>query len=113
MLKSYKVMLLPNNKQTTKLFQCAGAGRFAYNWALDKIQDDYSHGVKFRGDCQLRKEFTQLKKLPEFYWLNDYSNDITKQAIKDVCNTQIAFMKGDKGKPKFKSKKKSKKRLTA
>ncbi|WP_442864082.1 helix-turn-helix domain-containing protein [Anoxybacillus sp. J5B_2022] len=24
MIKTYKVMLLPNNKQKTKLFQCAG-----------------------------------------------------------------------------------------
>lgn len=107
MLKSYKVMLLPNNKQKTKLFQCAGTSRFAYNWALNEIQDDYNNGVKFRGDCQLRKEFTQLKKKTEFSWLNDYSNNITKQAIKDVCKAQVDFMKGDKGKPEFKSKKKS------
>jgi putative transposase len=100
-------MLLPNNKQITKLFQYGGTSRFAYNWALNKIQDDYNNGVKFRGDCALRREFTQLKKTPEFYWLNDYSNNITKQAIKDCCKAQIDFMKGKKGKPKFKSKKKS------
>ncbi len=27
-------MLVPNNVQKTKLFQYAGASRFAYNWAL-------------------------------------------------------------------------------
>ena len=34
MIKAIKVMLLPNHVQTTKLFQYAGAARFAYNWAL-------------------------------------------------------------------------------
>ncbi|MCG3083957.1 helix-turn-helix domain-containing protein, partial [Anoxybacillus sp. LAT27] len=27
MIRAYKVMLLPNNKQKTKLFQCAGVAR--------------------------------------------------------------------------------------
>ena len=34
MVKAIKVMLIPNNVQKTKLFQYAGASRFAYNWAL-------------------------------------------------------------------------------
>ena len=36
MRKTYKVMLLPNKKQQTKLFSYADAARFAYNWALEK-----------------------------------------------------------------------------
>ena len=32
MVKAIKVMLIPNNVQKTKLFQYAGASRFAYNW---------------------------------------------------------------------------------
>ncbi len=39
MIKSIKVMLEPNNKQETKLFQCAGTARFAYNWALDREKE--------------------------------------------------------------------------
>ena len=34
MVKAIKVMLIPNNVQKTKMFQYAGASRFAYNWAL-------------------------------------------------------------------------------
>lgn len=34
MIKTMKVMLLPNNKQKTKLFECAGTARYVYNWAL-------------------------------------------------------------------------------
>ena len=57
-----KIMLLPNNKQKTKLFQYANTARFAYNWALEKQQTNYSNGNKFISDNVLRKEFTQLKK---------------------------------------------------
>ena len=30
-------------------------------------------------------ELTQLKKTEEFSWLNNYSNNITKQSVKDAC----------------------------
>ena len=33
MVKAIKVMLIPNNVQKTKMFQYAGASRFAYNLA--------------------------------------------------------------------------------
>lgn len=55
----------------------------------------------------MRKEFTQLKKLREYKWLNEVSNDVTKQAIKDACNTYKRFFKGQCKYPKFKSKKHS------
>ena len=41
MVKAIKVMLIPNNVQQTKLFQYAGASRFAYNWALAREKENY------------------------------------------------------------------------
>ncbi|WP_233519609.1 helix-turn-helix domain-containing protein, partial [Mitsuokella sp. AF21-1AC] len=35
-----------NNKQRTKLFQFAGAARYAYNWALNKQMDNFRRGRK-------------------------------------------------------------------
>lgn len=100
-------MLLPNNKQRTKLFQYAGVARFAYNWALGIEQENYNNGVKFISDYDLRKEFTQLKKTKEYAWLNNVSNNVTKQAIKDACEAYKRFFKGCSEFPKFKSKKHS------
>ena len=100
-------MLIPNNKQKTKLFQCFGVSRFAYNWTLGKQQENYKNGGKFISDNDLRKEFTQLKKTKEYEWLNRYSNNISKQAIKDACDSYKKFFKGYSKFPKFKSKKKS------
>ena len=107
MIKSIKVRLNLNNKQRTKLFQYAGCARFAYNWAIAREQDNYNQGNKFLSDSELRKEFTQLKKLQEYKWLNEVSNNVTKQAIKDACNTYKRFFKGQCKYPKFKSKKHS------
>ena len=107
MIKSIKVRLNPNNKQLTKLLQYAGCARFAYNWAISREQDNYKQGSKFLSDSELRKEFTQLKKQSEYQWLNEVSNNVTKQAIKDACNTYKKFFKGQCKYPKFKSKKHS------
>lgn len=107
MIKSIKVRLNPNNKQLTKLFQYSGCARFAYNWTISREQDNYKQGNKFLSDSELRKEFTQLKKQSEYQWLNEVSNNVTKQAIKDACNTYKKFFKGQCKYPKFKSKKHS------
>ncbi len=107
MIKAIKVMLLPNNKQKTKLFQYANTARFAYNWTIAKEQENYKSGGKFISDNDLRKEFTQLKKEKDYEWLNLVSNNVTKQAIKDACNTYKRFFKGQCKYPKFKSRKKS------
>ena len=100
-------MLIPNNKQITKLFQYAGTARFAYNWALNKEQENYKNGGKFISDNELRKEFTILKQTNEYGWLNHISNNVTKQAIKDACESYRRFFKGQNKFPKYKSKKKS------
>ena len=107
MIKTIKVMLCPNNKQKTKLFACAGAARFAYNWVIEKEQETYKNGEKFISDNDLRKEFTKLKTQEEYKWLNDISNNVTKQAIKDACNAYKRFFKGIGKYPRFKSRKKS------
>lgn len=106
-IKSIKVRLSPNNKQLTKLFQYAGSARFAYNWAIAREQDNYKQGNKFLSEGELRKEFTQLKKQFEYQWLNEVSNNVTKQAIKDACKAYKRFFRGRCKYPKFKSKKRS------
>ena len=105
MIKTIRVMLIPNNKQKTKLFQYANTARFAYNWALGREQENYKNGGKFISDGDLRKEFTQLKKTDAYVWLNNVSNNVTKQAIKDACEAYRDFFKGYTKFPRFKSKK--------
>ena len=106
MVKAIKVMLIPNNVQKTKMFQYAGASRFAYNWALAREKENYEKGGKFISDSELRKEFTKLRHSEEYAWLLNISNNVTKQAIKDACTIRT-FSRACKKFPRFKSKKRS------
>lgn len=94
MIKSFKVMLVPNNYQRTRLFQFAGTARFAYNWALNRERDAYESGEKFISNFDLRKEFTVLRNSTEYTWLKTISNNVTKQAIKDCVDAYQKFFKG-------------------
>ena len=104
MVKAIKAMLIPNNVQKTKMFQYAGASRFAYNWALAREKENYEKGGKFISDAELRKEFTKLKHSDEYAWLLNISNNVTKQAIKDACTAYKNFFRGLQKFPRFKSK---------
>ena len=107
MVKAIKVMLIPNNVQKTKMFQYAGASRFAYNWALAREIENYEKGGKFISDAELRKEFTKLRHSDGYAWLLSISNNVTKQGIKDACTAYKNFFKGLQKFPRFKSKKRA------
>ena len=55
----------------------------------------------------LEKEFTRLRNSAEYAWLQNVSNNVTKQAIKDACIAYKNFFKSLQKHPRFKSKKKS------
>ena len=107
MLKTIRVMLIPNNQQATRLFQFAGTARFAFNWALATEKKNFEAGGKFISDYDLRKMFTQFKNDPANEWLYTISNNVCKQAIKDAVIAYQKFFKGLAGHPKYKSRKRS------
>ena len=107
MNKGFKIQIFPNKKQQELMFKSFNCCRFAYNWALEKQEENYKNGGKFIPDGVLRKEITQLKK-NELSWLNKVSNNVAKQAVKDACNAYKRFFTGLSGKPRFKTKKRSK-----
>ena len=107
MLKTVRVMLIPNDKQMTRLFQFAGTARFTYNWALEQEKRNHDEGGKFINDYELRKRFTLFKNEPENRWLYTISNNVCKQAIKDAVKAYEKFFKGLSGHPKYKSRKRN------
>ena len=108
MILAKKVRLYPSEIQEQKLWKSVNTARFIYNWTLARQEENYKNGGKFISNNELRKEITQLKK-NELSWLNEVSNNVAKQSVKDACNSYERFFKGLSNKPKFKSKKKSKK----
>ena len=108
MILAKKVRLYPSEIQEQKLWQSVGTARFIYNWTLSRQEENYKNGGKFISDNELRKEITQLKK-DELSWLNKVSNNVAKQAVKDGCDAYKRFFKGLSDKPRFKSRRKSRK----
>lgn len=105
MIKTIKVRLKPTVEQEKKFWKSTGTARYIYNWALDKQIKNYKDGGKFISDGDLRKEITQLKKT-EIPWLTEISNNVPKQAVKDLCLAYKRFFKGQAKQPKFKKKNK-------
>jgi putative transposase len=108
MIIGKKVRLFPTKEQEQKLWQSVGTARFIYNLTLAKQEENYKNGGKFISDNDLRKELTILKKTEELKWLNDVSNNVAKQAVKDGCEAYKKFFKGLADRPRFKSRRKSK-----
>jgi putative transposase len=108
MILAKKVRIIPNVEQEQRLWQSVGTARFIYNWTLAREEENYKNGGKFISNNELRKEITQLKKTEEFEWLNNVSNNVAKQAIKDACGSFKRFFNGLSDKPRFKSRRKSK-----
>lgn len=113
MILAKKVRLYPTKEQEKQLFKSVGTARFIYNWTLAKQEEKYNlkniskNGGKFISDNDLRKELTLLKKTEQYKWLNEVSNNVAKQAVKDSCNAYKNFFKGLTDKPRFKSRKRS------
>ena len=108
MILGKKVRLYPTKEQEQKLWQSVGTARFIYNWTLARQEENYKNGGKFISDNDLRKELTILKQ-SELSWLNEVSNNVAKQAVKDACKAYLNFFKKTADKPRFKSRRKSKK----
>ncbi|QAA33665.1 RNA-guided endonuclease InsQ/TnpB family protein [Clostridium manihotivorum] len=107
MILAKKVRIIPNIEQEKKLWQSVGTARYIYNWTLARQEENHKNGGKFIKDGDLRKKLTILKK-SELNWLNEVSNNVAKQAVKDGCNAYKNFFKGLADKPRFKSRRKSK-----
>lgn len=106
MIRAKKIRLYPTEEQEKKMWQSVGTARFIYNWTLAKQQENYRQGGKFISNNDLRKQLTRLKK-DELVWLNEVSNNVAKQAVKDGCDAYKKFFTGLAGLPKFKSRKRS------
>lgn len=112
MIKSVKIRLLPTKEQELLMLKSIGCSRFAYNWALNRANEMYQNGDKY-SMANIRKEFTQLKKQEDFKWLNEVSNTMMVESMRNLDKAFKSFFKKKSGYPKFKSKRKSSKSFYA
>lgn len=112
--KAFKVELDPNNVQISFLRKSVGAARWAFNWALEKKKEAFDKKEKIPTRMDLSKQFTPLKG-KEIPWAYECDKWSFQSAFWDCDEAFANFfrnckkkIKGNKGFPKFKSKKNNK-----
>jgi len=110
---SYRQRILrldPNNRQATALARACGTRRWTYNWALEQQLDSYRARSQFIGPSELMRRIVELKRTPEYAWLQDVSKCAPQAAISDLHQALMTFLlrrrkPGPKvGFPRFKKK---------
>ncbi len=116
MLIGKKVRLQPNKVQTQAFFRFAGTNRFSWNESLAFYESVYKDKGEYATLSDMMKHLQDLKHNdPDYAWINDIPEAVTKQAMKDLLKAYKKFYKdrktgsfdpkhSDKYKPKFKKK---------
>jgi putative transposase len=82
-MKSLKIRLELNNKQTTMALRHSGTARHAYNWAVDVCAKSYENKEKIPTAIDLHKKLVaEVKKEHEWYY--DSSKCAPQQSLRNV-----------------------------
>ena len=115
MLKAKKIRLKPTPEQEVLFWKSAGTSRWAYNYFLSENERIYREyldngkvGVKYIGGGDIRKYINNTLKKTTHKWLAEVGSNVMKQAVKDAEKAYKDWLSGKRGKPRYKSKRKSK-----
>ena len=106
--KAYKFRIYPNEEQRILFAKTFGSCRFVYNYFLDRRIKLYKEEEKSMTYYDMTAELTQLKKQPEYEWLNEVPAVALNMSCKQLDTAYKNFFRDKKGFPKFKSKHTSK-----
>ena len=111
MIRAHKIRLNPTPEQANYLARAAGTSRFVWNWALAEWNRQYAAGEKPTA-FKLKKQFNAIRR-EHFPWTWDVTKNASDQPFLDLGKAFTAFFEGlkngkRKGRPRFKSKKRSK-----
>jgi len=111
--RAHKIKLKPNREQERYFNRACGTRRFAFNWALEKWNQQYeSHKLDPEANPRpswmaLAKQFNQFKQDEQFAWIKEVAARIPERAIRDVgtawANYFKALKRGDRSvqRPRF------------
>lgn len=102
--RAYKFRFEPTIEQKETLAQTFGCARFAYNYMLKARTDAYYNEQKNIGYHETSALLTQLKKQPEYTWLNEVSSVPVQQALRHLQTAFGNFFAKRNKYPNFKSK---------
>ena len=111
MIRAHKIRLNPIPAQATYFARAAGTSRFVWNWALAEWNRQYAAGEKPTA-LKLKKQFNAIRR-EHFPWTWEVAKNASDQPFLDLGKAFTAFFEGlkngkRKGRPRFKSKKRSK-----
>lgn len=104
MLDVLKVRIYPNKEQEIALAKSFGCSRFVWNYYLNKTNNQYQETGKGMSYCDMAKDLTQLKKLPDYEWLQEVTAATLQQTLKNLESAFKNFFGLRARFPKFKSK---------
>ena len=107
MQRAVKIRLLPTKEQEMLFWKSAGTARWAYNYFLDANEQAYREGRRIT-EGEVRKYINNVLKKTTHTWLKEVGSNVMKQGVKDAALALQRYIKGISGKPRFKSRRKSK-----
>ena len=105
LMRGIRIKIFPDEKQKQEIKKNIDVSRAVYNLALEIQKSNYDSGGKFIPYFDMINKFTQLKKLPEYWWMNTVSAGTVQSSLRNLDNAYNLFFKNASKYPKFKSKK--------
>jgi len=105
--KAVKVQIYPRESDKELLAKHFGACRFIFNKFLEIRQKEYLENKVSIGYNACSALLTEMKKQPEYEWLNEVNSQSIQAAIKDLDSAYDRFFRKISKFPKFKSKRNS------
>lgn len=102
--KAVKVQIYPRETDKELLAKHFGVRRFIYNKFLEIRQKEYLENKKSIGYNKCSELLTEMKKAPEFAWLNEVNSQSIQAAVKDLDGAYDRFFRKIAKFPKFRSK---------
>lgn len=102
--KAVKVQIYPRESDKELLAKHFGARRFVFNKFLEIKQKEYLENENNIGYNACAALVAEMKKLPEFEWMNEINSQSIQAALKDLDGAYDKFFRKITKFPKFKSK---------
>ena len=108
-VRGYKYRIYPTKEQETKFAQTFGNVRVVFNYFLGVRQKAWKEEQRSVGYSETSRLLTELKRKPDFVWLNFSDSMALQESLRDLDNGFQHFFAGDANYPRFKSKHNEKK----
>ena len=108
-VRGYKYRIYPTKEQEAKFNQMFGNARVVFNYFLDVRQKAWKEERRSVGYSETSRLLTELKRNPEFVWLNLSDSMSLQESLRDLDNGFQLFFAKKANYPRFKSKHNAKK----